>query len=73
MADTHQQSSEDQQQQQQMSTQQGRPQSEFDTTFLQQITSGQTFDQPVDWAREYFDSIEQQVRSARSLLVAWWV
>lgn len=43
----------------------GMPQSGFDTTFLAQVGQGDISSHSVDWQREYFDSVEWQIRSAR--------
>jgi hypothetical protein len=42
----------------------GMPQSGFDTTFLAQVGQGDISSHSVDWQREYFDSVEWQIRSA---------
>lgn len=61
--------SQTQQEQGQQTTAVQDEQSLYDQSFLAQISQGQTpSTQTVDWAREYFDSIEAQVRSARRVV-----
>lgn len=60
------QQSQQSQEQQHQKPQQWYDQPDFNTTFLSQVSGGgPQLASQVDWAREYFDAIDAQLRSAR--------
>lgn len=73
MADTQQQDRAQGTEQKSQDSDGSRDQAQYDSSFLGQVRgqlANQQSQQGVDWAREYFDSVESQIRAARRITEA---